>query len=181
MNGGNDLAELGTFPEPVLAEIVREGEMQVQAQLQTSLAADSRALTISGSCLTAATALLGVAAALSKSATPDLPLIVVSGTLGIVLIVSAGLAMYSARPVSFDFPGNDPAKWAPAYWHVKPGPRPSLRRARLDQAKTLQEIIEGNRRAIAKNALFLGVALWFIYGGSLIAGVAVVSILTSRL
>jgi hypothetical protein len=180
MATGNDLGELERWPEPVLAEIVREGELQVQAQLQTSLAADSRALTIAGACLTAATALLGAAAALSKAAPPDHPLMIVAAMLGLFLLLSAGLAIHSARPVAFDFPGNDPAQWVPGKWVELPKRNQALKRARLEQAITLQDILEGNRRVSALNARLVRWALWLAYLGSLAAGVAVMGILAAR-
>jgi hypothetical protein len=180
MSSSNDLVELERWPKEVLVEIVREGELQVQAQLQTSLAADSRALTIAGACLAAATTLLGAAAALSKSSSPDTFLIMVASALGLVLLLSAGLAVYSARPVPFGFPGNDPANWAPAGWREPPKQGQEMKRARIEQAITLQETIEANRKASANNARLIRWALGFAYAGSLVAGLAILSILVSR-
>ncbi len=180
MDENNDFGALDQLTDAALAEVIREGELEIQAQLQTSLAADSRALTISGSCLTAATALLGAAAALSKSEPPDYPLMLVAIFLAVALLLAAGLAIHSARPIEFGFPGNDPANWLPDGWRRCTGRGYGLKRARIEQAMTLQENIVKNRRSTSRNASLVQAALRVAYGATLAAAGATIAIVATR-
>lgn len=180
MADDNKLEPLKQLPDIVLAEVIREAELQVQAQLQTSTAADSRALTISGSCLTAATALFGAAAALSKGEPPDYALLVVAIALAISLFVAAGLAIHSARPIAFGFPGNEPESWLPIHWRDGTGDGYALKRARIEQAMVLQENIEDNRKASKSNAALVRAGLLIAYCATLCAAAAIIGILVVR-
>lgn len=180
MSDCNPLDTLEALSEDVLCEVVREGELQLQAQLQVSLAADSRGLTIAGFSLTASTALLGAAAVLARDARPDLPVILVAAALGVAMLTAGALAVISARPVRFYLPGNQPINWIPADWDLPPGARRTLKRARVEQAKVLQSMLRKNHGTAHRNAKFVHAALLVIFGAAVLAAVALALILLIR-
>jgi hypothetical protein len=180
MGADNPLEALGTLPEEVLAEVVREGELKLQAQLDVSLASDLRALSLAGFSLTGSTALLGAAAALARDARPDYPVMIIAAGLGVALLASGGLAVLSARPVQFHFPGNEPKNWLPSEWDLANNEKPTLKRARVEQAIVLQSLIGKNQKACERNARLTTAALTLIFGAAAIAAFSFAGVLVLR-
>jgi hypothetical protein len=139
----NPTESLKNLPQEVLEQIVREGELMMQAQLQTHLATDQRAITFAGLMLTAATASFGAAIALVRVTPPDRALAEIAGWFAVGLIAAAGLALITAFPRKFCLPGNEPKNWRTDHW--EPGKR-DTKQARHSQVKILQSQITKNRR-----------------------------------
>ena len=78
-------------------EAYRLSERRLEDQTNAAQAADQRAMSVAGLTLAAAAILCG----LSPSAT--VPIALLLG--GVILVIAAGLAWYSARPVDFYMPG----------------------------------------------------------------------------
>jgi hypothetical protein len=66
----SDFEQLLSFDKEVLEQIVREGELMLEAQLVTANAGDQRALTFMGYLVATATAAVGAAIALLLSEPP---------------------------------------------------------------------------------------------------------------
>ena len=180
MGTDNPLEALGTLPEEVLAEVVREGELKLQAQLEASLAGDIRALSLAGFSLTGSTALLGAAAALARNERPDYSVMLIATALGALLLVSGGLAVLSARPVRFHFPGNEPKNWLPSEWQLSPSEKPTLKRARVEQAIVLQSLIGKNQQSCERNARLTTAALALIFIAGALAAFSFAALLVAR-
>lgn len=93
----------------MLAEIVREAESFIAAQLQSGIAADQSAVTFAGVLAAGTAALLaGQLALFDQGASAAI------WVLGLV-IVAFGVAIIHAflacRPVDFNYPGNNPKFW----------------------------------------------------------------------
>jgi len=94
-------------PPEKLAEIIREAEALLEAQLSLAAGADQRALTFAGLLVAAVGALIGAASATSSSGLPAGGILVVST----ILFVAACLALWSARPTPWGTVGNEPSSW----------------------------------------------------------------------
>lgn len=96
--------------EPMARQILSQAETYLQAQLQTALAADSRATTMAGLFVTLALAALGGGLGYWDKAGASSPLI--AGLIaGGLFTAAAGHAAWAARPIDFYFPGNVPDGW----------------------------------------------------------------------
>lgn len=93
--------------EEMLAEIIREAESLLDEQLSAAIAADQRALTFAGLLVAAIGALIGAIASLGGKASWPMTAIATS------LAVAATFALWSARPTSWRWRGNDPHRWLP--------------------------------------------------------------------
>jgi hypothetical protein len=151
----NSITELAQLPDDVLAEVVREGEATLAAQLTVSMAADQRALAFASVVLTAATAALGGVGAIVYSDRPDWGIVIAAGILAAGLMSAGAIALYSARPSPFCLPGNEPRNWLPGKWSLPAGATHTLSAARVEQAGVLQSLISKNREASAHAARYL--------------------------
>lgn len=168
MGRGKNLDGLRSLEECVLAEVIREGEQMMAAQLATATAADQRALTWAGFIITLAVASFGASATFATSA-GRMPLAIITGLLGILLSVSAYHAVLSVRPSKFALPGNRPENWLPSEWEQ--GIRPSLKQARIEQARCLNNQIDDNAAAAAKAAKLMHISIDLTSLAVLVAGV----------
>jgi hypothetical protein len=97
----------------LLKEMAREAELFLAAQLQAGLAADQRAMRLSGVLSTAVSLLVGGLASL-KAAELDLGLHqFVIFVLIAMLIVALALAVSAAKPTKFNYAGSNPRFWIP--------------------------------------------------------------------
>lgn len=160
------LATLEKLDEPVLAEVVREGEMLVASQFQASFAADQRALALAGIALTVATALLGllIAEKLPEALIPEGALRTIALLVALALIGGAMAAVHAALPSRFFFPGNEPRNWLPQLWGGQPRKRFDLAAARIEQAEALQHVIDANRAIATRQARWIRRAVLWCFG-----------------
>jgi len=137
---------LSASPE-LLAEIVREAEVRLQAQLTGAVAADQRAMTFTGLLLAAAGALIGAAlASAARGAELAGPIFVTA----VGLVLAAILAVISARPVDWDYSGNTPGGWVK---HIADGH--DLNQGLAAMADHYADMIEANEKVIASNAAWI--------------------------
>lgn len=141
----NNFESFKTLPKSLQDEALREGEARIQAQFAAAGAADQRALTWGGFLIAAATAALGGGVALITKETPDFSLAILALLLAAALLRAAWLAISTALPVSFDFPGNSPSSWLPEAWACVGSDEDKIAQARTDQAQHLSEAITSNR------------------------------------
>ena len=91
-------------------EIKAQGETFLHAQLQAAIASDQRATTMAGVCVTLATAVVAAGIAYWDKA-GSFPILFGAFAGAVSLLFAAGCAGWSARPVDFYYPGNQPRQW----------------------------------------------------------------------
>jgi hypothetical protein len=136
--------------DEVLAEIIREAEARLQAQLTAAVAADQRAMTFAGLMLAAAAAMIGAAI----GASPNTPLTVPIFVTALGLFASAVVAVIAARPIGWDFVGNTPKSWISDVAKSQ-----SLQAALADMANFYAEMIDDNEKAIAGAASWIRLSM----------------------
>ncbi|WP_459661751.1 hypothetical protein [Novosphingobium sp. 11B] len=109
MSGESIESPLLKASEHQIKQILAHAEMFLAAQLQTGLAADQRALVLSGFLATAVVALVGAAGAVMLNEAHFLGYVALLTAAG--LAVSLSLAIKAARPIDFYFAGNRPCAW----------------------------------------------------------------------
>jgi hypothetical protein len=143
----NDARPLLGLDDKVLQEVVREGELKLQAQLSIAASADQRALTIIGFQSTILAAVIAGSTALALSSKPDNALVLIGYFFATALLVAAFLALHSIKPKSFTYPGNRPGCWLPDLW-LRPESEPdarNIRSARVEQCICLENAICANQ------------------------------------
>ncbi|WP_143146734.1 hypothetical protein [Novosphingobium sp. NDB2Meth1] len=152
--GFSDFSSFQQFPVEVLREIVREGELEMQARLETANAADQRALTLVGFQITAATALIGATYFLYSQHPVDKLFLFLCIFEAIFLITAAYFGIDSAKPKQFRFPGNDPWNWNISDWHEKPASyqNAQVNSALAEQCYCLHTSLYHNRKSMEENA-----------------------------
>lgn len=91
-------------------QILAQGELYLQGQVQLAIAADQRATTAASIFGSMATAVAAVVIAFWDNSKDDAAL--AAGLVGAALLLAAAVfAAIAARPVAFDVAGNHPAKW----------------------------------------------------------------------
>ena len=141
MGRGNNLENLRTFDEKILAEIVREGEMMLAAQFAAATAADQRGAAWSGFVITLTLASVSATATLGIDGR-NLALCAIAGLLSVLLAISAWIAVRTFRPTPFALPGNRPENWLPSEWEA--GRERDMQQARIEQARCLNNQIDDN-------------------------------------
>ena len=91
--------------------VFRQGELRLGTQLTLALAADQRAITLTGVFIAAATAAVGVGIGFLGAATPNFPIGAGGLVMGAMLLRAAYDCMQSARPIKFRVVGNRPDNW----------------------------------------------------------------------
>jgi hypothetical protein len=140
--------------EDFLAEIIRQAEDRLSAQLTAAVAADQRAMTFAGLAMAAAGALIGAALGAANNSSLAAPIFVTAAG----LLISAFFAVLSARPVPWDYVGNSPSS---RLNDIADGT--TLHESLAQMAQFYDEMISENEIAISGAAdwirLSMGVAL----------------------
>ncbi|MNQ63342.1 hypothetical protein D3C85_777210 [compost metagenome] len=131
-------------------EIIRQGELRLQAQLQSALAADARAGVLA-SIQAAVVAALVVFGGSDEVRGAEEAAAYSAAALTFLGAVLAGIA---ARPIGFDFPGLAPLDWAEAVQTKEP--EDSANRA---YAQYLDDYIKANDDRMKINGWFTRAAL----------------------
>jgi len=155
-----DPASYSSASDTLLRDIIKLGETRLQSQLTVAIAADQRALVLSGFLVPTIGALIAAAAALML-ATPmryDLGVVAFLGAGG--LLISLALAIVAARPVGWHFPGIRPGNW------VK-----DLAESNSDPHGTLAAIAAGLEKQAEANSKLLSVNGWLIRCSLIMAGI----------
>ncbi|HEY0313421.1 MAG TPA: hypothetical protein VGC56_13100 [Allosphingosinicella sp.] len=151
MARGKDLSDLRKLDAEVLAELIREGETRIAAQLAVATAADQRSMTWAGFLIAVATAAIGGGASLlisGKHLAFALVAIVFSGW----IFAAAWMIVDAVRPKHYFFPGNIPENWLPENWLAYPKGPFDLKEARVEQATCLNNGIDDNAEAAETHA-----------------------------
>ena len=149
-----------------LDEIIRLAEARLAAQLTLGLAADQRAMTMTSVFAAIAAALIGLFAVLRSDATLDLT------SLALLITgfgIATGLAAWSARPVDWEIPGNEPKAWL---YDIRSGD--NLHNGKAAMAGHYDEMIGCNAVHITANAKTMRLAFAAILVTLLVAGIGLI-------
>jgi len=180
MASGNNFQELRNLPADVLAEVVREGELRVEAQLATATAADQRALTFAGFQIASATAALAGGIALIVGDQKDFTLALLAGLFSCALLIAAGIALSTVRPKEFHFPGNRPGNWLPSQWAGYGIHKLNLTQARIEQASCLETMIADNAASASSQAKLMHQSMDITIWAAAIAAIGLLTIVILR-
>lgn len=168
------------FNQDVLLEIIREGELRLNAQIATATAADQRALSIAGFQVASLTALVGGMAALLLSKAPNIFVVGVGFFQIAAFLLAAANSIASARPQLFSFPGNKPENWFASDWNFQnlTEATATIEKARVEQIYCLNQAISKNTDTMEDSArsmkLSIDMMFWSILMSSiLMAGYAI--------
>ncbi len=144
-----------SIEEPVAREILRQGEIFLNAQLTVALAADQRATSLVGILITAATGLFGVAGVFFTASSPRPALAFGFVSAGAVMLTAVLFFVLSLAPTRFKLVGNNPRAW----W------KPRLLSAPLvvaigGEGINYQNRIQFNNQVLRRNARHLRTGLW---------------------
>jgi len=140
--------------------------------LSVATAADQRAMTLAGFFIAAATAAIGGVVALMLSDKVDRNVVLIGTIYAIAMAIAGGLAIWSAKPRRFSFPGNEPASWHPEQWRIGVGGPHTMEQARIEQSMTLQSQINRNTGTLTRNGRWMKGALLVGFLATLSAAVA---------
>jgi hypothetical protein len=147
VTGGNQPVKQ-TVPIEMAEHVLRQGELFLQAQLQTAIAADQRATTIAAFFGTVGTAV--AAATIAYWDGSEDSAVLISGLIGAALMIAgACICLYAARPVDFYFAGNHPSAWLPLRFNP-------LFDVLLGEAENYQDHIEKNAKFLSTNGRLIG-------------------------
>ena len=145
-----------------LSEVLREAECYLSAQLASGLAAAQRAIAFVG--------LLAAATIVIAGAGPALGWVCMG--LAAVFVVAMYFGILTARPVPFEFAGNDPAHWVGDIVDGVP-----YGTSLAQQAAHYSDMIRDNNRQLQANARMMTLAIWIVWGGLVVGGIAAVLVL----
>lgn len=129
--------------EDMARQILQQAETYLTAQWQAAIAADQRAVTAASIFVTTATAASGGAIAYWTTEKPDLHVVIAGLLAGGLLVAAAIFCFWSARPVPFNAPGNEPAEW----WPHREG---NITECIGGETENLQKHIESNNKVLAR-------------------------------
>ena len=131
-------------------QILRQGEIFLNATLTVASSIDQRASTLASIFSASATAALAAAAAIHISDKPDPILVLSAVAIAITWFIGAGLCVWVLLPTKYDLPGNHPQNW----WRdeVRLGP---LIEAIGGETENYQDKIDFNVAALKSDGLFL--------------------------
>ncbi|WP_155804508.1 hypothetical protein [Magnetospirillum fulvum] len=152
--------------EDTVREILREAELYISAQVQLSIAADQRAVTVSGAIATILTAITAAGLAAFLSSSPNFDIVYAATVSGTIMMIALCCAIYAARPVPFRPPGNCPEMWYDDDFGVK------INIQLGHQAEIYNAFIKENNATLARNAVWIRLSL-FLTVAAPIAGVLV--------
>lgn len=95
--------------EKMVREIYSQAQAFSQAQLQSALASDQRAMTFAAILVTLSAAGVAAAAALYEKLPHDA--LIGIGVMAFTLLIAATFAAWAARPIDFFYPGSRPEEW----------------------------------------------------------------------
>ena len=178
-----DFEEFRHYDQEILREIIRDGESEMKARLETANAADRRALTLVGFQLTIAVAMTSAAYSLVAQGQPDIELAILA--IGVVagMIAAAFSGLQSVSPSLFCFPGNDPKNWHYEQWNYKLDSWKSatLRHALAEQCFTLHTGLRDNKAAMELAAQRTKFSLYVMFGTIYLCGFVSCFVIATRL
>lgn len=98
-----------TNPE-VTRFVFEQADKYLSTQMTSGIAADQRATSAAATFSGFSGAILALTFGYF-STKPDIGILLAGLATGAAFVVAAGCSFYAARPVDFNYPGNDPANW----------------------------------------------------------------------
>ncbi|SIT59297.1 membrane hypothetical protein [Mesorhizobium prunaredense] len=129
-----------------------QADKYLSTQITAGIAADQRATSAAATFSGFSGAILAASVGY-YAAKPDLPMLSAGIATGIAFGIAAGCSFYSARPVDFNYPGNEPEKW---YGSLSQPLDESIG----IEAENYSAGIAENAEILAGNAMWLTVAFW---------------------
>lgn len=151
------------IPIEMAEQVLRQGELYLQAQLQLAIAADQRAATMAAFWGTIGTAVAAAAIAYWDRSS-DLAILISGLACAALMVAGASACLWAARPVDFYAPGNHPQSWFDLL------DRP-LFDVMLGEAENYQAHIEANAAFLLTNCRLIG------FGAALATSAPVLAVL----
>ncbi|WAJ27538.1 hypothetical protein [Antarcticirhabdus aurantiaca] len=158
---------LAAADEPTLREMLREAEVHLASQQTVALAADQRAMTITGFFAAAAVVLIGGASGYAIGDKPNVALSVICILVAAALLGAIWFAVRAAAPAGFDFAGSSPADWVRDIEARKP-----LNESLAEMCAHFADSIDANHKRMEANAKRLWTAIWIAFGALGVGGAA---------
>lgn len=175
MNDQPHLKRLSAASEDMLREIVREAEVHLASQQAVALAADQRAMTLTGFLTATVVVMVGAGASFALAAEPNKALAIICILVATALLLAAGIAVLSAAPSKFDFAGSSPTDWLD---DIDAGL--TLKDAMAAQCVNYSEMTDDNHVRMAKNGRTLWWSIQITLGAIALGGLAfVIALFTS--
>jgi len=157
--------------ERLAQTILRQGELRLNAQLQTALAADQRSMTAAAILIAVSSASIGFGVDAFTRAVPVESLGAGGLLTGVLLAVSSVFCVVSGAPTGFYLTGAIPENWWSDDVHHR-----SLAQAIRNESNNYSENIKENKKTLKRNAgwfragllmgvgaPFAGAALWALW------------------
>lgn len=141
-----------SVPDDVVELALEQADKYLKAQLDVSLAADRRALSIAQMFLGLFSAMAAVVVTyLSKAAHPDVDLLYAAGSFQITMACAVFIGFWAGRPVTFYFPGN----WPSSIRELEAKSKIIVKRS---ECAHYQRYIRSNHEVMGRNAKDLNAA-----------------------
>lgn len=154
--------------EATIAEVLREAESYLSAQLTAGIAADQRALSFISLLAASTAAIAAGGGALLIGDGASIAVQVVAWTLfgtAAGLLVSMWYAIRSAMPAEFEFVGNTPYGWIADVRAKRP-----LKMSLAQQLAHYAGMIESNDLTLKSNARQMKKSVWWAWGSLVVGG-----------
>jgi|SRR5579862_494873 len=162
--------DFSSASKETLTEIIREAESYLAAQLSAGLAANARAMSLTGFLATATAVITGAAVNLLMTATPHTALGVICIGVSIAFLLSTWLAILAASPTRFWYVGNSPARWLQ---DIKEGK--SLENSLSEMASFYSSMIDDNTECMALSNSRLTLAMTIAWTALCVGGMMIVA------
>lgn len=147
-------SDFSSADEATLKEIIREAESYLGAQLTAGIAANARAMSLTGFLATVTLVLAGATTNVLLMATPRLALGAVCGGVSLGLLAATWLAIQAAQPTRFWYVGNSPRGWVS---DLKAGK--SFQTSLAEMAVFYADMIADNGECMARSDLRINLAM----------------------
>lgn len=163
MNGSEiDLSEIS---DEMAREILRQGEMHVEALLSSSIAVDQKAINLAGIFAIILTAVLGGFVIIVTGKEGPLAILISAIVTATMLFAGVVLCVVASWPSKFHIVGNEPKNWLEPSVAHKP-----IIEAIVGEAQNCQDKIDFNKAVLRKQTRVLG---WGAHVGFLAPAVGI--------
>ncbi len=162
-----------TASAKVLAEINREAETMLQAQLVTALAGDQRALVFASLVGAVLAIMIGGVATIASNDVDISQVLIVVAPMGALFVASLIFALIASRPIQFAPAGNSPSQWIE---DIKSGQ--SYHDSMAEMASFYVVAIKENQESMANSAEHLKRAMQFAVGSLVVGLLALFGLVT---
>ncbi|WP_179213749.1 hypothetical protein [Rhizobium sullae] len=150
-----------SVPLDMAEKVLHQGELYLQAQFESALASDQRAMTMAAFFASVAAAIAAGAIAYWDKST-EFPILLAGLSGSVLMAVGACICLWAARPVDFYFPGTHPHCWESVLHQP-------LSEVLWGEAQNYQENIEKNAAFLEQNGKLLSLGAMLSASSPLIA------------